>query len=193
MSEQDLQQYLAKRHLDVSDEPGGGEPGRRPRFVIQRHDASSLHFDFRLEVDGVLKSWAVPKGPSTDPGEKRLATATEDHPLDYADFEGEIPRDEYGGGTVVVWDAGPYQNITEKRGEIIPMATALEDGHAKVWLEGEKLTGGYALIHAKLRGDQSNWLLVKVDDAGADRRRKPAKTKLQSVLSGMTNEDIESP
>jgi DNA ligase D-like protein (predicted 3'-phosphoesterase) len=192
MADDALREYLAKRDLDVSGEPGGGEPGDRPRFVIQRHDASSLHFDFRLEVDGVLKSWAVPRGPSTDPRDKRLATPTEDHPLDYADFEGRIPDDEYGGGTVIVWDTGPYQNITERDGAVVPMADALADGHVKVWLLGHKLRGGYALTRTRLGDDEGQWLLVKVDDAGADRRRKPATTELRSVLSGRTNEDLEA-
>lgn len=191
MSDDALSAYLAKRNLDVSGEPGGGAPGDRPRFVIQRHDASSLHFDFRLEVDGVLKSWAVPKGPSTDPRDKRLATPTEDHPLDYADFEGRIPPGEYGGGTVIVWDAGPYQNITEDHGELVPMADALEAGHVKVWLLGHKVQVGYALTRAPLGGRDDQWLLVKIDDAGADRRRRPATTELRSVLSGRTNEDLE--
>ena len=190
MSDDVLREYLAKRDLDVSGEPGGGAPGDRPRFVIQRHDASSLHFDLRLEVDGVLKSWAVPKGPSTDPRDKRLATPTEDHPLDYADFEGRIPAGEYGGGTVIVWDTGPYQNITEHDGEVVPMSDALTAGHVKVWLLGHKIEGGYALTRARL-GDDDQWLLVKVDDEGADRRRRPATTELRSVLSGRTNDDVE--
>jgi DNA ligase D-like protein (predicted 3'-phosphoesterase) len=100
--------------------------------VIQRHDASSLHYDFRLEAEGVLKSWAVPKGPSTDPREKRLAMRTEDHPLAYADFEGVIPKGEYGAGTVIVWDRGSYRSLGEE-----PIQ-ALEQGHATVWLEGKE-------------------------------------------------------
>ncbi len=192
MSDDALREYLAKRDLDVSGEPGGGEPGDRPRFVIQRHDASNLHYDLRLEVDGVLKSWAVPKGPSTDPRDKRLATPTEDHPLDYADFEGRIPDDEYGGGTVIVWDTGPYQNITERDGELVAMPEALADGHVKVWLQGHKLQGGYALTRTRL-GGEDQWLLVKVDDAGADRRRRPTTTQLRSVLTDRTNEDLEAP
>ena len=191
-SEDALREYLDKRDLDISGEPGGGgEPGGRPRFVIQRHDASSLHFDFRLEVDGVLKSWAVPKGPSTDPREKRLAVPTEDHPLDYIDFEGYIPSGQYGGGTVIVWDTGTYQNITADGGEIVDMVTALDAGHVKVWLHGHKLTGGYALTRTRLGSDDDQWLLVKVDDSEADRRRAPARTELGSVLSGRTNTDLE--
>lgn len=110
---------------------------------MQRHDASSLHFDFRLEVDGVLASWAVPKGPSLDPREKRLAIRVEDHPLHYADFEGRI-GEGYGEGTVIVWDTGTYENVTEKRGELVDVAAALEAGHVKVALDGHKLSGAYA-------------------------------------------------
>jgi DNA ligase D-like protein (predicted 3'-phosphoesterase) len=190
-TEEALRGYLARRDLDVSGEPGGGAPGDRPRFVIQRHEASSLHYDFRLEVDGVLKSWAVPKGPSTDPRDKRLAAPTEDHPLDYASFEGHIPEEQYGGGTVIVWDTGTYQNITEADGELVPMAQGLDAGHVKVWLEGEKLSGGYALTRTPVGGRDDQWLLVKVDDAGADRRRNPVSTQPESVLSGRTNQDFE--
>lgn len=191
-TEDALREYLDKRNLDVSGEPGGGDPAERPRFVIQRHDASTLHYDVRLEVDGVLKSWAVPKGPSTDPRDKRFATPTEDHPLDYIDFEGRIPEDQYGGGTVIVWDTGTYQNITEADGALVPMAQALEAGHAKVWLQGRKLSGGYAFTRARLGGRDDQWLLVKVDDAGADRRRNPVSTQPESVLSGRTNQDLEA-
>ena len=164
----------------------------RPLYVIQKHQATSLHYDLRLEVDGVLKSWAVPKGPSTDPREKRLATRTEDHPLEYAHFEGAIPEGEYGAGTVIVWDAGSYENLTERDGEPVSMEDGLEAGHLKVWLEGEKLTGAYALTQTKMRGDDSNWLLLKLDDEGADRRRNPTRTEPRSVRSGRTNADIRT-
>ncbi len=153
--------------------------------MVQRHAASSLHFDFRLEIGGVLVSWAVPKGPSTDPRDKRLATRTEDHPLEYAEFEGRIPEGEYGAGTMVVWDRGTYENLREE-----DLAEGLERGHLTVWLDGEKIRGGFALTHARLRGDDRNWLLVKVDDAEADRRRKPTRTQPESVLSGRVNEDL---
>jgi DNA ligase D-like protein (predicted 3'-phosphoesterase) len=163
--------------------------GNGPVFVVQRHDASSLHFDFRLEIDGVLASWAVPKGPSLDPSDKRLATRTEDHPLAYADFEGRI-EEGYGEGTVVVWDRGTFDNLTEKNGEPVELADALDAGHLKVELHGEKLTGGFALTHTRMGGDEANWMLVKVDDEGADRRRRPTSTQNESVLSGKTNEDF---
>jgi DNA ligase D-like protein (predicted 3'-phosphoesterase) len=156
---------------------------------VQRHAASTLHFDFRLQVGDVLVSWAVPKGPSLDPREKRLAVRTEDHPLDYAEFEGSIGEDQYGAGTVVVWDAGTYRNLTEHRGEPVPMPEAVENGHLVVWLDGHKLTGAFALTKARLRGGEQ-WLLVKKDDEGADRRRKPATTQPESVLTGRTNEDL---
>lgn len=189
-----LQEYRRKR-TGASGEPQGGvesNAGRAqlPRFVVQRHDASSLHFDFRLEVDGVLVSWAVPKGPSLDPGQKRLAARTEDHPLDYADFEGRIESGNYGAGTVIVWDHGTFENITERSGKPRNAATALAHGHLKVWLYGAKLSGAFALTRTRMGDDERNWLLIKVDDSGADRRRKPAKTQPESVLSDRVNGDL---
>jgi DNA ligase D-like protein (predicted 3'-phosphoesterase) len=159
---------------------------------VQRHDASTLHFDFRLQIGDVLASWAVPKGPSLDPRDKRLATRTEDHPLDYADFEGVIRAGEYGAGTVIVWDAGDYENRTEKDGKPIPVEAALETGHLRFELHGEKLTGQFALTQTKMRGDDRKWLLVKIDDDAADRRRKPTTSQNESVLSGRTNQDLEA-
>ena len=189
----DLDEYIEKRDFDSTPEPEGGgdiDWSDQPRFVIQKHDASTLHYDFRLEADGVLKSWAVPKGPSTDPSEKRLAQPTEDHPIDYIDFEGVIPEDEYGGGTVLVWDAGPYRNqTTDDDGEEIPVADAIEGGHVKVWLEGEKLVGGYALTRTG-SGDDARWLLVKVDDEEADARRNPTSTEPASVLTGRDLDEV---
>lgn len=148
---------------------------------MQRHDASSLHFDFRLEIDGVLVSWSVPKGPSLNPAERRLAVRTEDHPIEYADFEGRIPEGQYGAGTVVVWDTGEFDSLTDE-----PAVDALDAGHLRVELHGEKLTGAFSLVHT----DGKNWLLIKKDDDGADRRRKPARTQPESVLTGRTNEDL---
>ena len=168
----------------------GKKASRQPRFVVQRHDARNLHFDFRLEIDGVLASWAVPKGPSLNPTHKRLAHRVEDHALDYIDFEGRIGPG-YGAGTVVVWDIGPFENITSKRGVRLSAAEALEAGHLKFVLHGHKLTGAFALTHTRMGGNEANWLLVKVDDEGADRRRNPTSTQNESVLSGRMNEDFE--
>lgn len=193
MAKSKLQTYLDKRDFRNTPEPSGKSGTKasdRPVFVIQEHDASSYHFDFRLEIDGVLVSWAVPKGPSVDPRDKRLAVRTEDHPLGYRDFEGIIPKDEYGGGTVSVWDGGPYRNLMAEKGDPRSMADSLADGHVEVWLEGEKLKGGFVLIHAKLGGDDRNWLLRKLDDDEADARRKPAKTQMKSVLTGRTITEI---
>lgn len=187
-----LRPYREKRDFGATPEPRGG--GRRrdrgPRFVIQKHDASSLHYDFRLEADGVLKSWAVPKGPSTDPREKRLAMPTEDHPLDYAGFEGVIPEGEYGAGPVIVWDAGTYRNLTrDEDGREVPVAEAVEGGHVTVRLEGSKLSGGYALTRTA-SGGRPRWLLVKTDDESADARRRPTSTQPESVISGRTIEEV---
>lgn len=187
-----LKRYRDKRDFSRSSEPQGGAKRKDgdPVFVIQKHDASSLHYDFRLEVDGVLKSWAAPKGPSTDPSDKRLAVATEDHPLDYAEFEGVIPDGEYGAGPVLIWDRGGYENITEKEDGVQPMAEALERGHALVRLKGEKLTGGYAL--QRIDDDEDQWLLVKMHDDDADARRNPVSTEPESVSSGREIDEIEA-
>jgi DNA ligase D-like protein (predicted 3'-phosphoesterase) len=194
MSKSKTKEYADKRDFKRTPEPSGGDwtPSKEPIFVIQKHDASHLHYDFRLEVDGALKSWAVPKGPSTDPSDKRLAVPTEDHPLAYANFEGVIPEDQYGGGTVMVWDRGPYRNIrAEKDDDSVSMQEAYKDGKLEVWLEGEKLKGGYALIRTG-SGDDARWLLIKMDDDEADARRNPTSTEPKSVLSGRTMDEIRS-
>lgn len=187
-----MSRYRAKRDFSRSPEPEGGRSkggADRPIFVIQKHDASNLHYDFRLEIDGVLKSWTVPKGPSTDPREKRLAAPTEDHPLDYADFEGVIPEGEYGAGKVLVWDTGPYENISEKDGEPIGPAKALERGHLSIRLFGKKLEGGYTLV--RMGDDEdADWLLIKMRDDAADARRNPVSTEPDSVLSGRSLEEV---
>jgi len=155
---------------------------RKPVFVIQKHDASSLHYDFRLEVDGVMKSWAVPKGPSLDPGDKRLAMEVDDHPMSWNDFEGRIPKGSYGAGTVIVWDRGTYENEREE-----PMAEALKAGRATFRLEGEKLRGSWSLRRTGGR----KWLLVKKKDEDADRESDLVAERPESVVSGRTNEDLE--
>ena len=154
-------------------------------FVIQKHAASSLHYDFRLEVDGVLASWAVPKGPSTDPREKRLAMEVEDHPLGYGDFEGVIGEGSYGAGAVIVWDTGAYENLRSDES----MAEGLERGHVSVWLHGRKLRGGYSLRRTSA-GRKPKWLLVKRRDEEADAKRNPVSTQPESVLSGRSIETV---
>ena len=186
-----LEQYRKKRDPDTTPVPGvRAQPMKMrrrrgdPRFVIQKHDATTLHYDFRLEVDGTLRSWAVPKGPSTDPRENRLAVEVEDHPLEYADFEGVIGAG-YGSGAVIVWDAGTYRNLDEDK----TMAEALDAGHARIWLEGEKLRGGWSLIRTNA-GKKPQWLLKKRRDEGADARRNPQSTQPESVKTGRTVEQV---
>jgi DNA ligase D-like protein (predicted 3'-phosphoesterase) len=198
-SDGSLEDYEKKRDFRSTKEPKADEvefdwTDERPIFVIQQHDASTMHYDFRIEVDGVLKSWAVPKGPSTDPSEKRLAMPTEDHPLAYADFEGAIPEDEYGGGAVIVWDRGHYRNLkseeeSDEDEKPISISEQIEDGHVTIWLEGEKLRGGYALIRTG-SGDDTRWLLVKMRDDEADARRNPTSTQPESVKTGRTVEEV---
>ena len=173
-----LKSYREKRNFEVTAEPSGsGASSRGQIFVVQKHSSRSLHYDLRLEVDGVLKSFAVPKGPSTNPKVKRLAIQTEDHPLEYASFEGMIPEGQYGAGTVIVWDTGSYKNMSKKDGLDITLAQALVNGHAAVWLEGKKLSGGYALTRTP-RG----WILVKMRDEKADASRDILKERPGSVL-----------
>jgi DNA ligase D-like protein (predicted 3'-phosphoesterase) len=154
-----------------------------PMFVIQKHAARSLHYDFRLEVGGTLKSWAVPKGPSTDPRDKRLAMPVEDHSLEYGNFEGVI-GEGYGAGEVIVWDSGEYRNLGDE-----PMEKQLEDGHAVFWLDGQKLQGGWSLRRIA-GGRDERWLLVKKRDEQADARRNPVSTQPESVKSGKTVEEL---
>lgn len=163
---------------------------RRSRlFVIQKHAASTLHYDFRLQVGRVLRSWAVPKGPSTNPRHKRLAMAVEDHSLGYARFEGVI-ESGYGAGTVIVWDIGSYENVTERDGRTVPITRALKEGHAVIELHGEKLRGGYALTRVGASGSRERWILVKTRDGQADARRNPVSSQPESALTGRTIEDV---
>jgi bifunctional non-homologous end joining protein LigD len=163
-----LSDYHAKRDFDKTAEPRGDKsvrPAQYPRFVIQKHDATRLHYDLRLEVDGVFKSWAVTRGPSLDPAEKRLAVEVEDHPLDYGDFEGTIPKGEYGGGTVMLWDRGFWSPLGDK-----PAAQALRAGELKFNLAGAKLKGSWVLVrmkHDRNGGKHTNWLLIKHKDEWA--------------------------
>ena len=147
-----LEEYEKKRHFEKTSEPRGRdlkESSDKPIFVVQRHDARNLHYDFRLEVDGVLKSWAVPKEPPKKAGTKRLAIHTEDHPLVYADFEGEIPEGEYGAGKVEIWDKGTFELLKREDKEIV------------VALHGEELKGDYVLIRTKYGKEEKGWLLFK--------------------------------
>jgi DNA ligase D-like protein (predicted 3'-phosphoesterase) len=183
-----LAEYRRKRHFGRTPEPGPSRRGRGspnlPIFVIQQHDATAMHYDVRLEAGGVLKSWAVPKGPSTNPKDKRLAIRTEDHPRSYARFEGVIPQGEYGAGPVIVWDTGTYRNLGDE-----PVQEAVERGHVTVWLEGHKLRGGYALTRTRTT-PREKWILVKMKDEAADARRNPVSTQPESVLSGLTIRDL---
>lgn len=183
-----LDTYKKKRDLSKSPEPKAEIKSTKTKnlFVIQQHHASSMHYDVRLEVNDVLISWAVPKGPSTDPAQKRLAIKTEDHPLDYATFEGII-LEGYGAGTVIVWDTGTYENITGQNGSLVPMQKAIEQGHVSFILHGKKLQGGYALNYFK----DNNWLLVKMKDKYADARRNPTSTEQKSVLSNATIKKLD--
>src|SRR6056297_1108819 len=185
-----LKDYRKKRNFNSTTEPLERKKDNRRHknlFVIQKHKATQLHYDFRIEIDHVLVSWAVPKGPSTDPKEKNLAIRTEDHPLEYANFEGIIPEDQYGGGTVIVWDKGNYENQAD-----VNMSEALREGKIKIWLKGKKIQGGYHLIRIKnTKKNQEKWLLMKSKDNEADARRNPTTTQPESVISNMTIEQIE--
>lgn len=177
-----LTEYKKKRRFGVTPEPAGATVRRRPakglRFVIQKHRATRLHYDLRLEWDGVLLSWAVPKGPSLDPSVKRLAMAVEDHPLDYADFEGAIPEGEYGGGTVMVWDNGIYAPEEPNVG------ASVRKGQLKFTVLGQKLKGSWVLVRTRGRdgGDGRSWLLIKHRDQYASTEDITA-TQPRSVLS----------
>ena len=185
--------YDRKRDFAKTPEPRAGSGGKRkkerwPLFVIQQHGATSMHWDFRLEAEGTLKSWAVPRGPSLDPRDKRLAMPTEDHPLEYVDFEGFIPMGEYGGGPMIIWDRGVYENRSvDKRGKPISISEGMKIGSVKVHLFGQKISGGFALVRTGSKsGERERWLLVKERDSEADARRKPARTQTKSVVSGRT-------
>ena len=187
MSSDPLALYNAKRDFAKTGEPSGTlDPGRGNSFMVQKHDATRLHWDLRLEVDGVLKSWAVTRGPSLDPAEKRLAVRTEDHPLSYATFEGTIPKGEYGGGTVMLWDRGTWAPIAGKS------AKDLDAGHLHFTLQGERMRGDWILIRLKGRKGEKreNWLLRKIDDAEAGGTDTLVEEALTSVATGRTMSEI---
>src|SRR5712692_8607497 len=182
-----MKEYASKRSFNRTPEP---KPGSGPAslggnyFCVQRHDATRLHYDFRLEVDGTLKSWAVPKGPSLEPLSKNLAVHVEDHPLEYGNFEGNIPKGEYGGGSVMLWDRGAFELLG-----YAPAAAQIERGDLKFRLHGEKLRGEFALVKMRNRGKGNEWLIIKKKDAEA----KPGwniEDHARSVLTGRTQQEI---
>lgn len=182
-----LEEYRRKRKFTETPEPVGRVRRRDHRriFVVQKHDASRLHYDFRLAINGVLASWAVPKGPSMNPADKRLAMRTEDHPLEYADFEGVIPEGHYGAGPVMVWDQGTYEPEAD-----IPPEKQLARGKIDVVLHGEKLHGGFTLIQTG--SERKRWLLVKHRDEYADPAWDIESPELdRSVITGRTLKEIE--
>jgi DNA ligase D-like protein (predicted 3'-phosphoesterase) len=192
-----LKEYERKRDFSKTKEPSGKGKKKvkarrkHPRFAFQKHSATSEHYDLRLEVDGVLASWAIPKGPSLDPRDKRLAMRTEDHPMEYLEWEGVIEEGSYGAGPMIVWDRGVFQNISEtRRGEAMELDEAIEKGDVKVFMLGEKIKGAYALVRTSKPGDREQWLFIKKRDEGADGRRKPTSSQPESVLSGRTIEQV---
>src|SRR5918992_1029314 len=196
MAKENLGEYSAKRSFSATPEPAPGAVEARSGpllFVIQQHAARRMHYDFRLECDGVLKSWAVPKGPSADPADKRLAVPTEDHPLEYATFEGVIPPGQYGAGEVIVWDCGVYSPDEDgpwfhDRAEAERRVRAgLEKGKLSLLLRGEKVKGSYALVRTS---DRKNWLLLKHKDRFAGTADLTAQDR--SVLSGWTVQEMKA-
>ena len=184
-----LGRYRAKRDFAKTPEPAGEEAavpaGPGGLYVIQKHHAGHLHYDLRLESGGVLKSWAVPKGPSLDPADRRLAVEVEDHPLEYAAFEGAIPEGEYGAGTVIVWDRGTFRPQGAEDFEAM-----LEKGAVKIEIAGEKLAGGFALVRTRLAGKKNNWLLIKEKDAHA---RPGSAVTLEAPRSVVSGRDVDDP
>ncbi|WP_163269924.1 DNA polymerase ligase N-terminal domain-containing protein [Chelativorans alearense] len=185
-----LKTYRAKRRFDVTPEPNGKARGRPKRrkggiYAVQKHAARSLHYDLRLELDGVLKSWAITRGPSLDPAEKRLAVSTEDHPLEYATFEGNIPKDSYGAGTVLLWDEGTWMPRNDPY-------EGLNKGKLTFEIYGKRLRGRWALVRlrGKKSGHREDWLLIKADDEEADDRRDVTSQHKTSIASGRRVEDI---
>ncbi|MDB5578787.1 MAG: dependent ligase, partial [Bradyrhizobium sp.] len=186
-----LKEYQRKRDFKQTAEPSGDAtvaPSSRLRFVIQKHAASRLHFDLRLELGGVFKSWAVTRGPSLNPGDKRLAVEVEDHPLDYGDFEGTIPKGQYGGGTVQLWDRGYWTPEN--------LETGFKKGDLKFTLEGERLRGSWVLVRMKFDrngGKRTNWLLIKHRDEYADEKATEAMiAEDRSIASGRSMKEIEA-
>ncbi len=158
-----LKTYKEKRDFKITPEPSSGKPKKEGQiFVIHKHDATRLHYDLRLEAEGVLKSWAVPKNPLENPYDRHLAIQTEDHPYEYKDFEGEIPEGQYGAGTVEIWDKGTYQNVSHKtKSRAVSIPEAIENGKVEIIFNGQKMKGTYALVRFKQENNKSEWLLIK--------------------------------
>jgi DNA ligase D-like protein (predicted 3'-phosphoesterase) len=177
-----LTEYKKKRDFSKTKEPRAIKKNSKTRklFVVQKHYATRLHYDFRLEFNGVLKSWAIPKGLSKLTKDKRLAVQTEDHPLEYAKFQGTIPKGEYGAGKVVTWDIGSYINVKrDDKGKEVSFRKCLKEGYVEIWLEGERFKGGYALIHFKGK----NWLAIKMNDKKLEEKYPFLKEKSHASKS----------
>lgn len=174
-----LKKYKEKRDFSKTSEPEGkiAPKSKKTMFVIQKHAARRLHYDFRIEVDGVLKSWAVPKEPSMSTKDKRLAVHVEDHPYDYGSFEGVIPKGEYGAGSVEIWDKGYYVNMTIKDGKQEPLAKSIEKGHVIIWVKGDRIRGGFAFNRMK----DNNWIMIKMNDEEAIENKKDEKTESKFI------------
>jgi bifunctional non-homologous end joining protein LigD len=187
-----LAEYRRKRDFTRTAEPRGG-PRRRTRrlaYIIQKHAASQLHFDLRLELDGVMKSWAVPKGPSLDPSVRRLAMEVEDHPIEYNTFEGTIPQGEYGGGTVMLWDRGSHEYAGEDPDPIDGLRRGYRKGDLKFLLRGERLQGSWALVRMRRERARAQWLLIKHRDEYARPGSEVVAEYQTSVATGRTMEEI---
>ena len=182
----ELEEYRRKRDFRRTPEPGGSQRVKSKQyFVVQKHQASRLHYDFRLQVAGVLKSWAIPKGPSIDPSDKRLAIQVEDHPVEYKDFEGVIPSGEYGGGTVMIWDCGSYELLEKKDPQ-----KSIQEGGIRFRLHGKKLKGGFALIKTEYQKNRNAWLLIKENDTFARKGYEIVKGQVKSCKTGLTLGEI---
>jgi bifunctional non-homologous end joining protein LigD len=190
-----LAEYRRKRDFSRTREPAGGRRKKSPRlaYVIQKHAASRLHYDLRLELDGVMKSWAVPKGPSLDPKVKRLAIHVEDHPVEYNQFEGTIPAGEYGGGTVMIWDSGTYTAAGDEDDPEAALRAGYRKGDFKFVLRGKRLRGSWVLVRTKGQGGRSRqeqWLLIKHRDETADTNIDPTEAYQTSVRTGRSMDEI---
>lgn len=185
-----LNLYKKKRNFEQTPEPSAAQSKKKEKellFVVQKHQASHLHYDFRLEMDGVLVSWAVPKGPSRNPVEKRLAVQTEDHPFDYAYFEGVIPEGNYGAGGVMVWDIGTYTLLKKNNQRLLKPRDYLKAGQIEIVLNGKKLQGGYVLVKLKKQSVKKNWLLIKMSDEYVKAKKR---INNRSALSNRTMKQI---